>query len=212
MMSMRLYAIAIDEADVLFHAPPDTAVALRAIARDLFGPTGGGARGGRPSWFGRPASRPLPPDHPTDDDIDTLLNGRFVRPDRLIPSWRLIETWIAAMSWGQRHDPLDVAQLDAIDFDLAKAGVAPSLGLRALVSRGWNAPIGFVPGLVAGAVTGEHVDAMLAAWTPVIDELDGAHAGLVRERCEWFAQFARWREAAGAQHRPSPDLVTIFGG
>ena len=208
MMPLRLYAIALDDVRVIFHAPPDAAVALRAIARDQFAPD---ASAGKSAWFSRPSSRRLPADHPAADDIDTLLAGRFVRPERLVPSWRLIETWIAAMAWGCHRTGLDAAQIDAIDFDLAKAGVAPSLSLRSLVSR-WDEPVRFAPGLVAGTAPGTQADAMLAAWTAVDEEVDDDHRDAVNGCREWFAQFPGWRDAAAAQHRPPPDLVAIFGG
>jgi len=142
--------------------------------------------------------------------VDAVLGGRFVRPDRLAPSWLLVETWIEAMAWGHRRDDLGEADMNSLDFDLAKVGVPPALGLRALVARTWGIALGPAPGLVAGYVSGDHVDAMRDAWAAATDDVDEAHRERIRAYLAWFAEYPGWREAAAAQHRPLPDLVAIL--
>jgi len=210
MMSVRLFALAIDEVRGIFGASDDVAAALRAIAASRFAPparTAPGLLGKLSPGRVRP---PEDPSVPTNDDVEALLTGRFVRPDRLAPSWRVVELWIEAMALGRHRVDLKETEMDALDFDLAKAGVSPSLGLRALVAHPWGVLLGHAPGLVAGYVTGAHVDAMRDAWAGAVDELDEAHQERVRTFVAWLADFPGWREAAAAQHRPLPGLVTIL--
>ena len=214
MMSMRLFALAIDEVRGIFGAPEDVATALRAIAASRFAPKVRPAPGllGKlgPVLLRAPDAPVVQPGAPIGTDVDAVLSGAFVRPDRLAPSWLLVETWIEAMSWGQHRDDLAETELNAIDFDLAKVGVPPSLGLRALVAHSWGVTLTHAPGLVAGYVTSAHVDSMRSAWETAADDLDEAHRERVREYLAWFDKYPQWREAASAGHRPEPDLVAIL--
>ncbi len=213
-MSVWLYALAIDEVRDIFGAPDDVASALRAIAADRFAPktrTAPGLLGKLGPMFARPVEGPVTqPGTPNRDDMETLLSGRYVRPDRLAPSWLLVEAWLEAMAWDSHRDDLAEADLDAFDFDLAKAGVPTSLGLRALVSRRWDVPLGMAPGLLAGFVPGEQVRAMSQAWTQAVDDLDDRHRERAGAYASWLGRYPSWDDAARAGHRPAPDLVTIM--
>ena len=179
MGSLRLYAIAIDEVRDIFSAPEATATALRAIAAERFPspvPASPGLLAKLGPLFSRAVDAPvIRPDVPSGSDVDALLAGRFVPPERLPASWLLLEAWIDAMSWGHHEFDLDEASLSDFDFELARAGVAARYGLRGLLTTELGIAMRPAPGLVAGFVRLAHVQALTVAWRDAEANLTGTH-------------------------------------
>lgn len=214
MGSLRLYAIAIDEVRDIFSAPEATAAALRAIAAERFpspAPPAPGLLAKLGPLFARAVDAPvIRPDVPSGSDVDTLLSGRFVPPERLAASWTLLEAWIDAMAWGRHGFDLDEASLSDFDFELARAGVAARHGLRGLLTTELGIAMRPAPGLVAGFVRLGHVRAIADAWHAAEANLTGAHRDRALTLLAWFDRFTGWAEAAPVERREPPDLVSIL--
>lgn len=214
MGSLSLYGIAIDEVRDIFSAGAAEAAALRAIASERF-PTrraaAPGLLGRLGPLFRRPPDAPVvAPDTPVAEDCERLLTGRHTPPHRLAASWRLLEAWLDAKSWGSYRATIAGRDVDALDFDLSRAGVPAEYSLRSLVARDPGLPLLASPGLLAGYCRGAHAVAASEAWQPALGLLEPAHATLLSPLLPWLADFRQWTDAAARGGRPAPDLVGVW--
>lgn len=214
MGSVRLFAIAIAEVREFFGAPPELASRLRAVAAETLRSTtrvpSQGLLGKLGPVFVRQPDAPVfPVSAPVESDLNLLLAGRHVPPHRLAAAWTLLETWLAAESWGEHSAALQPATLPALDFDLAKAGVPTRLSLGELVRRDLGLPLRPAPGLAAGYLPNESARALATAWRPVLANLEPEHEALVAGLLTWLDAFPAWTEQAEAVQRKPPDLVAV---
>lgn len=214
MGSLRLFAIGIDEVRDMVGAPPETAAVLRGLAAARFDPSpppSPGLLGKLGPLFARAVDAPVTrPDQPTRADVDTLLSGRFVAPDRLPATWTLLEAWLEALAWGTWSTELDETALAEIDFDLARAGVPARYGVRDLMQGMLGLALHPSPGLVAGYCRLAHALATADAWRAAEPALVPPTADLVRQLTPWLESFGVWADRAGDAGRPQPDLVSVF--
>lgn len=214
MGSLRLFAIGIDEVRDLVGAPPETAAALRAIAAAHFGPetpSTPGLLSKLGPLFARAVDAPvIRPDQPTRAEVDALLAGGFVPPERLPAAWNLLEVWLAALAWGTWRTEVDVSVLTEVDFDLARAGVPARYGVRDLLQSGLGIALRPAPGLAAGYCRLAHVLATTEAWRSAEAALTPETAGVIADLRAWLETFATWAIQAPEAHRPEPDLVIVF--
>lgn len=204
---VRLWAVGIADVRSLFHPTPESAASLRVdVPFQVLTPY-------RPSRFlpflkHDPGAPVLAPDSPTPADVDSLLHGHFVPPERLGPSWRIVSHWLDRLAMGSLQLDLDHATREALDFDLARAGVSSHLALRTLWARDAALPLRPVPGTEVGyqryAVAVEAGE----AWRASIDSLEGS-VELVRQVAEWLGRLASWAEDAEGAGRPAPDVFAV---
>lgn len=214
MGSLRLYAIGIDEVRDFFSASAETASTLRAIAAARFPspePRSPGLLGKLGPLFARPVDAPvIRPDVPSGSDVEALLSGRFVGPDRLPAAWTLLEAWVDALAWGHHRLELDEAEVREFDFDLARAGIPARYDLTGLVTTPLGIAMRPYPGLVAGFTRLSHVTALTDAWQQSLTGLSEAFEPRARALLTWLGRFPDWAEDAPGKERPLPDLVTFF--
>lgn len=211
---IRLHAIAIDEARDIFCAPAELGAQLRTIAADRFARPAGASPGLLAKLgpvFRRPADAPvIRPDLPTGADVETLLAGRYVSPQRSAASWQLFDAWLQALAWGSLTEPVAADGLDDFDFELTTAGVPARYGLQDLLKTELGVALRPAPGLAAGYVRHDHAAAMAEAWRPAVLGLDPAQRPLAERVLAWLEGFPGWTAAARAASRPVPDLVAIL--
>lgn len=215
MGSVHLFAIAITEVRDIFSAPPELAARLRATAAREFGaqertPTQGLLGKLGPVFTRQPDAVVVRPDVPSGSDVEHLLAGRFVPPHRLESAWRLLEAWLVDLSWGETSTDLAAGDLPALDFDLAKAGVAARFGVGDLIKGDLGLALRPAPRLAAGYLSFGMVGALADAWRPVVDELEPDHQVLVRGLLNWLDGFPGWADQASAENRQPPDLVALL--
>jgi hypothetical protein len=127
MGELRLYAIGIEEVRGMFGASPQVADHLREVAQRAFAPPSVEGRGGLLSKLGPifkrvPATPVISPTQPEPHDVEVLLAGAYVPPDRTGATWRLLETLVQGIAWGSTRMGLTAQQLDDLDFALARGG------------------------------------------------------------------------------------------
>lgn len=214
MGSLWLAAVAIDEVRALFGAPASEAAALRAIAAERFSPhaeRAPGLLGKLGPVFRRPPDAPVVrPDTPVREDCDRILGGRHVPPHRLAASWRLLQVWVEARAWSSQAFEIDEHALNAIEFDLARAGVSARHGVRALLIRDLEIGMLPAPGMAVGYCPGDHAVAAAAAWRSVLDDLEPATATWIRPVLRWLDGFGEWAAAAADAQRQPPDLIGVL--
>ncbi|MBP8919798.1 MAG: hypothetical protein KBG85_08850 [Micropruina sp.] len=215
MGELRLYAIAVDEVRDVFSASPALADDFRRVVADAFPPQttekAPGMLGKLGPLFRRPAGAiVLTPDTPVEEDVADLLAGRYVRPERLPAAWRLMEAYLATKAWGRHLIDLDVSRFNDLEFDLARAGMDPRLGLGKLVNTELALPLQTYRGLSTGAT--RHAQALQAAtaWRNALPELSPANRAIAEPYAAWLAQFHHYGQAAPQQGRPAPDLVVVY--
>ena len=89
----------------MFGAPPPVAEHLRGVAQQAFAPP---VEAGRSGLLGRlgpifrkvPATPVISPTQPEPKDVEVLLAGAYIPPDRMGATWRLLETLVQGTSWG----------------------------------------------------------------------------------------------------------------
>ena len=216
MGELRLYAIGLDEVRSVFGAPQERAGQLRALAERAFTPAPTESRTGLLSKLGPifrrpPAAQVISPTQPEPADVELLLNGAYVPPERAGAAWRLLEIFVASMAWGSTRMSLTAQSLDDLDFALARGGVSSSVGLRHLLDTTASLPLVPVHGLTVGwhryetalAMAGAYRSAMPQIPTPEQQEMTAALA-------TWLDSFVPWAQVSASLNRPVPDLVAFW--
>lgn len=216
MGEVRLYALGIEELRGIFGASADQAAHLRGVAGQALAPAPTVARTGLigklgPIFRRPPATAVISPTQPEPADVEMLLTGAYVPPERTGAAWRLLEIFVAGMAWGSTRMSLTAQALDDLDFALARGGVSSSVGLRHLLDSSASLPLVPVPGLTVGwhrhetalAMAGVYRSAVPQLPTPEQQELTAALA-------VWLDSFVPWAHASTSRGRPVPDLVAFW--
>jgi hypothetical protein len=210
MSTLRLWAIGIDEVRGIFGADPETANRLREAATTRFGASTKPPAGllGKLGPFLRGGGDPAAPRPgvPSTDDIDDVLSGRYMSPQRLVPAWNLLEFWLDTLALGFGEWPLTEPGLNDFDFDLARAEVPARYGLSDLFKSGLGISLTRCPGMAVGWVPRQHVLGMVESWPAGIAELTPEHQELAGGILRFLNSSGEWNE----QDRAEVDLVAIF--
>lgn len=194
MPSLAVYAIGIDDVRDIFGADDTLAERLRAVAAARFATDPPVRR----TWF-KPLRRRDPgtevsPDRPLRGDMEALLAGGYIAPDRLPQCWALFTIWLEELSLAHLELPWEPESFDRAEWDLAAAGLNSDFSLRRLAERQLGVPLRPLEGQVVGYAKALHVaetaDALAAALTdPELPEPTHALAAPLLDLL---------REAAGA--------------
>ena len=141
----------------MFGASPAVADHLREVARNAFAPPPEDGRHGLLSKLGPifrrvPATPVISPTQPEPHDVEVLLAGAYVPPDRMGATWRLLETLVQGIAWGSTRMSLTEHSLSDLDFALARGGVSAAVGIRHLLEN--KASLNLIP--VQGLTVGWH--------------------------------------------------------
>jgi hypothetical protein len=217
MGELRLYAIGIEEMRGMFGASPPEQERLRAVATRAFAPPRDDARrGGLLTKLGpifkRPPAAPIvSPTQPVPQDVDVLLAGAYVPPERTGATWRVLETLVQATAWGSTLMSLTPQSLDDLDFALARGGVSSAVGLRHLLSSGTSLNLLPVRGLTVGWHPHEKALAMAGAYREAMPQVKTQEQQeMVAALVTWLDGFVPWSQVAVSMRRPVPDLVGFW--
>ena len=219
MGELRLYAIGADELRGMFGASPEAADQLRQFAASALAlappgesPLSLRARLG-PIFRRVPATPVISPTQPAPHDLEVLLAGAYVLPERTGATWRLLETLVQGAAWGSTRMGLDSHALDDLDFALARGGVSAAVGLRHLLSNSLSLPLLPVEGLTVGWHPYEKALSMSEAYRRALDQIrTDEQRAMVEALTVWLDGFRPWAQVAGALGRPVPDLVGFCTG
>jgi len=217
MGELRLYAVGLDEVRGVFGAPDGTARQLREIAQRAFtSPEPDPRRSGLLSKLGplfrRPPTAPvISPTQPEPHDVEVLLAGGYVPPERTGASWRVLETLVCGLAWGSTRLGLGAEELDELDFALARGGVPASVGLRHLLDTSPGLTLGAVPGLTVGYHPYPTALAMAGAYRAALPQIRSTEQQqLTNALAGWLDGFVGWSQAAASAQRPVPDLFGFW--
>jgi hypothetical protein len=216
MGELRLYAVGIEEVRGMFGASPQVAEHLREVARGAFAPPAVEARGGLLSKLGPifkrvPATPVISPTQPEPRDVEVLLAGAYVPPDRTGATWRLLETLVQGIAWGSTRMSLTPQSLDDLDFALARGGVSAAVGLRHLLNSTMSLNLVPVQGLTVGWHPHDKAVAMAAAYRSAIQDIKTEEQReMIKSLTTWLDGFLPWAQVAASLGRPVPDLVGFW--
>lgn len=163
MLRLVVFAMRIDDVRDIFGADPALAERLRAVAVARFAEP----QPARRHWF-KPMLRRDPDtevrtDRPLRTDVDALLSGGYVEPDRLPAAWQILTAWLEDLSTAQTEVAWDSDRFDRVEWDLARAGLNSDYSLRRLADRQLGSPLRALPGQVVGYAKAVHVAETAAA-------------------------------------------------
>jgi hypothetical protein len=217
MGELRLYAIGIEEVRGMFGAPVAVAEHLRQVAQRAFAPPSVEARGGLLSKLGpifkrMPGAPVISPTQPEPHDVEVLLAGAYVPPDRIGATWRLLETLVQGIAWGSTRMSLTAQELDDLDFALARGGVSASVGLRHLLNSTMSLNLVPVKGLTVGWHPHQKAVAMAEAYRSAIPGIktNEQQREMINALTIWLEGFVPWAQVAASLGRPVPDLVGFW--
>jgi hypothetical protein len=217
MGELRLYAIGIEEVRGMFGASPHERERLLQVAdRALAPPPDSVRRGGLITKLGPIFKRPpaavvLSPTQPVPHDVEVLLAGAYVPPDRTGATWRVLETLVAGSAWGSTLMGLTPEQLDDLDFALARGGVTSAVGLRHLLNSSPSLNLLPVRGLTVGWHPHDKALAMTDAYRAALPQVKTREQQeMLAALVTWLDGFHPWAEAASHLQRPAPDLFGFW--
>jgi hypothetical protein len=222
MGELRLYAVGIEEVRGMFGASPQLAEHLRAVAQRAFAPSGlegphdPAGRGGLLSKLGPifkrvPATPVISPTQPEPHDLEVLLAGAYVPPNRTGATWRLLETLVQSIAWGSTRMGLTAQELDDLDFALARGGASTSIGLRHLLNSTLSLNLIPVNGLKVGWYPHQKATAMAEAYRSAMPGIKTeGQREMINSLTIWLDGFAPWAQVAASLGRPVPDLVGFW--
>jgi len=200
----------------MFGASPQVAEHLREVARRAFAPPAVEARSGLLSKLGPifkrvPATPVISPTQPEPHDVEVLLAGAYVPPDRTGATWRLLETLVQGIAWGSTRMSLTPQSLDDLDFALARGGVSASVGLHHLLNSTMSLNLIPVQGLTVGWHPHHKALAMAAAYRSAIQDIKTKEQReMIKSLTSWLDGFLPWAQVAASLGRPVPDLVGFW--
>jgi hypothetical protein len=218
MDELRLYAVGIDEVRDMFGASPEVADHLRQVAQRALTPAAdphpSGLLGKLGPIFRRvPATPVISPTQPQPHDVEVLLAGAYVPPERMGATWRLLETLVQGIAWGSTRMTLSRHALDDLDFALARGGVSASIGLRHLLNSKPGLNLIPVQGLTVGWHPHERALAMAGAYRSAMPQIrTPEQRELTTQLSTWLDGFIPWAHVAASLHRPVPDLFGFYAG
>jgi hypothetical protein len=215
MGELRLYAIGIEEMRGIIGAGPLTDE-LREAARRAFAPPEPVKPKGLISKLG-PIFRRAPdapvfcPTDPEPRDVDVLLAGAYISPDRMGACWRVLEALVQYRCWGSTRLPLTHQSLEDLDFALARGGVAAAVGIGHLLTSNPNLRLIPVQGLTVGWHRHDKALAMADAYRAAMPQIKtDEQRELVSHLVTWLDGFIHWSQVAASLGRPVPDLVGFW--
>lgn len=218
MGDLRLYAIGADEVRSMMGASEDYAARLTEIAEHALAHESVVAPGRQtllqklgPLFRRPPETMVVDPNQPTNDDLTQLLNGHYIAPERVVPTWRLLEILVKGWSWGATRLSLDQRALDDLDFALARGGVAAAVGVRHLLTHDLHLTLAPARGLTVGFHPYDQAIGMADAYRQALPQVPGEDqqeliAGLIK----WLDGFPHWADVAPQVGRPAPDLIGFW--
>ncbi len=216
MGELRLYAVGIDEVRGIFGASPSTTDQLREIAQQVLAAPAHDERPGLLAKLGPifrrvPASAVISPTQPEPRDVEVLLAGAYVPPERTGATWRLLETLVQGIAWGSTRMSLTPQALDDLDFALASGGVSAAVGLRHLLSTTTSFPLVPVHGLTVGWHPYDKALAMAGVYRSAMPQIKtDEQRDLINALVSWLDGFIPWAQVAVSLRRPVPDLVGFW--
>ncbi len=221
MGELRLYAVGIEEVRGMLGASPQLAEHLRAVAQRAFAPSGlegphDPAGRGLLSKLGPifkrvPATPVISPTQPEPHDLEVLLAGAYVPPNRTGATWRLLETLVQSIAWGSTRMGLTAQELDDLDFALARGGASASIGLRHLLNSTLSLNLIAVNGLKVGWYPHQKPAAMAEAYRSAMPGIKiEEQREMINSLTIWLDGFVPWAQVAASLGRPVPDLVGFW--
>lgn len=215
MGELRLYAIGIDEVRGIVGAGPLTDE-LREAARRAFArpeePRSKGLIGKLGPIFRKPPDAPVRcPTDPEPRDVDVLLAGAHISPERMGASWRVLESLVQHRCWGSTRLPLTGQSLEELDFALARGGVSAAVGIGHLLTSSTDVRLIPVNGLTSGWHRHDKALAMADAYRAAMPQIKtDEQRELVSQLVVWLDGFVPWSQVAADLGRPVPDLVGFW--
>lgn len=169
MRTFQFYGISIDTVRDIFGASPEFASRLRAIAATALParkPSEHGLLAKLGPLFTRSRSTEITAGQPRTTDIDVLLAGGHVPPQRLQASWKILLVWLNELS--RVATTVNVTDFDQVEFDLARIGLSSNFSLRSLAERELGIPLRPIPGQRVGYSRGLHASETLSAVRDVL--------------------------------------------
>ena len=202
MQQLVACAIAIDDVRDIFGASPALADRLRASAATHFARPAPEPRSWLRPLLRRDPSTAIDPAAPSSADVDALLDGGYIAPDRVAPSWRVLIAWLEELAAATRRVVWDEAAFERTEWNLARAGLNSDYSLRSLADRDLGISLRIPPGQVAGYAKHVHAVETLAGLRSAFD-----HPELTDEDRRFLTPIVEVLTVAAGQ--PHLDVVVV---
>lgn len=202
MQQLVACAIAIDDVRDIFGASPALAERLRASSAAYFARPAPAHRSWLRPLLRRDPSTAVDPAAPSSADVDALLDGAYIAPDRVAPSWRVLIAWLEELAAATRRVVWDEAAFERTEWNLARAGLNSDYSLRSLADRDLGIALRIQPGQVAGYAKHVHAVETLAGLRAAFD-----HPELTDEDRRFLTPLIEVLTVASGQ--PHLDVVVV---
>ena len=159
-----------------------------------------------------PATPVISPTQPEPQDVEVLLAGAYVPPDRMGATWRLLETLVQGIAWGSTRMSLTEQSLADLDFALARGGVSAAVGIRHLLNT--KASLNLIPvqGLTVGWHRHEKALAMAGAYRSAMPQIKTEEQReMISGLAIWLDGFVPWAQVAASLRPAGPRPDRLLG-
>ncbi|MCL2489866.1 MAG: hypothetical protein FWF36_03950 [Propionibacteriaceae bacterium] len=193
--TLWLYAITLDDVQGFFSAPPELAAQLTAQARDVIvQPAAKHLIGKVGPLFRHPIEPVVEIPLPSPADVENLIGGKAIPPDRLYPAWTIVRHWCETRARGRLTLQLTEMQLESIDFHLVTGGLSSQFSLETIIARDPHLPLHPANKLRVGWMPAAHAAQAGPQWPSALAEgrLPDDVAGLAQQLAGFFTQVPDW--------------------
>ncbi|MCL2652759.1 MAG: hypothetical protein FWD63_03105 [Propionibacteriaceae bacterium] len=193
--TLWLYAIALDEVQGFFSASPELAAELTEQAADVIvEPATKHLIGKVGPLFRRPVEPVVDIPLPSADDVENLVEGKAIAPDRLYPAWTIVRHWCEARALGRLTVELTDMQLSEIDFHLVSGGLSSQFSLETIIARDPHLPLHPANKLRVGWMPAAHAAQAGPQWPIALAEgrLSDDVMALAEQLAGFFTQVPDW--------------------
>lgn len=174
MESLRLYPIKIALVSKMFAANESFASSLRELTSEILPKNN--PRKTKLSQLVRLWNSPSKaPDSnnnsPSQDDIDRMLHGLEIAPERRPQAWQIFECWVRGISYSNWITEVSKEQLNKLESHGIKLGIPAEYVLSKLFITKLEIPLSEYPELQNGYVNYQFIEGFYLAWKEIMPSI-----------------------------------------
>lgn len=197
MESLRLYPIQLALIPKMFAADESFASSLRELASDIL-PKNSSAKGKISqliTFWRNPIGNPNSSNVlPSQRDIDRLLGGLTIAPERQPQAWQIFECWVRSLGYSRWHKEVSRETLNHLETQGTKLEIPTEYGLSKLFINKLDIPLSEYPELQNGYVDYQFVEGFYLSWKEVLPKISAMENQVLTDLLVFFRNILNYAD------------------